>query len=90
MDAEFLLLQLSLLALIGVIVIDLETMLIPDRFSMGGAGFFLSCFPSIHQVDFHPLGMESCLPDAFIRRYFVVGSTLLDWFCNGQLLVVMP
>ncbi len=39
--------------LIAVIVIDAETMTIPDRFSMGGAiiGFVLSiCFPSIHSI----------------------------------------
>ena len=35
----------------AVVVIDAETMIIPDRFSMGGAiaGVFLSvCFPSLH------------------------------------------
>jgi leader peptidase (prepilin peptidase)/N-methyltransferase len=68
--------------LIGVIVIDLETMLIPDRFSMGGAGlgFFLSlCFPSIHQVDFHPLGMESLLAGMHSFVGILIGSGLLYW-----------
>ena len=68
--------------LIGVVVIDFETMLIPDRFSMGGAGlgFFLSlCFPSIHQVDFHPLGLESLLAGMHSFVGILIGSGLLYW-----------
>ena len=43
--------------MIGVVAVDAETMLIPDRFSMGGAfiGFLLCLFfPSIQGVYYHP------------------------------------
>lgn len=68
--------------LIGVVVIDLETMLIPDRFSMGGAGvgFCLSVyFPSIHHINFHPLGIESLVAGLHSFVGILIGSGLLYW-----------
>ena len=70
--------------LIGVVVIDFETMLIPDRFSIGGAcaGFVLSfCFPSIHGVHFHPYGLESLQSGVQQSAWDIdwFGMSLLDW-----------
>ncbi|MEL0100056.1 MAG: prepilin peptidase, partial [Opitutae bacterium] len=68
--------------LIGVVVIDFETMLIPDRFSLGGAcvGFVLSLsFPSIHGFIYHPLGLESLQAGLHSLLGILVGSGCLYW-----------
>ncbi|MEK9772211.1 MAG: prepilin peptidase [Opitutae bacterium] len=68
--------------LIGVVVIDFETMLIPDRFSIGGAcvGFFLSLsFPSIHGFIYHPMGLESLQAGLHSLLGILVGSGCLYW-----------
>ncbi len=68
--------------LIGVVVTDFETMLIPDRFSVGGAclGFFLSVyFPSIHTIENHPHGMEHLLAGFDSLLGILIGSGLLYW-----------
>lgn len=68
--------------LTGVIVIDFETMTIPDRFSIGGAclGFFLSVsFPSIHGIEYHPDGMEHLFAGFISLLGILVGSGLLYW-----------
>ena len=68
--------------LIGVVVIDFETMLIPDRFSIGGAcaGFVLSLyFPSIHGVHFHPYGLESLQSGYSSLLGILIGSGCLYW-----------
>ena len=68
--------------LIAVIVIDFETMLIPDRFSIGGAsiGLILSFyFPNLHGIEYHPLGMESLLGGVTSFIGILVGSGFLYW-----------
>lgn len=68
--------------MVVVAVIDFETMIIPDRFSVGGAlaGVFLSFyFPAMHLEVYNPVfwdhfssGMESILG-------MLIGSALLYW-----------
>ena len=68
--------------LIAVVVIDFETMLIPDRLSIGGAflGFFLSLFfPSLHGITHHPMGLERLLGGITSLVGILVGSGLLYW-----------
>lgn len=68
--------------LIAVVVIDFETMLIPDRLSIGGAciGFFLSFFfPIVHGVDHHSLGVERLISGLASLLGILVGSGLLYW-----------
>ena len=74
--------------LIGVVVIDFETMLIPDRFSIGGAcaGFVLSLyFPSIHGVHFLSLrsGELTVWVQQSARDIDWFGMSLLDWCTCG-------
>ena len=68
--------------LLAVIVIDAETMMIPDRFSMGGAlaGLVFSViFPSLHGYGYFPLPEERILSviDALIG--LLVGSSFMYW-----------
>ncbi len=68
--------------LLAVIVIDAETMMIPDRFSMGGAlaGLVFSLiFPSLHGYGYFPLPGERILSviDALIG--LLVGSSVMYW-----------
>ena len=68
--------------LLAVIVIDAETMMIPDRFSMGGAlaGLVFSViFPSLHGYGYFPLPEERILSviDALIG--LLVGSSVMYW-----------
>ena len=67
--------------LISVIVIDMETMTIPDRFSIGGAllGLLLSfAFPSMHALD--NLEFASHLISFFESLMgLLLGSSLLYW-----------
>ncbi len=68
--------------LIGVMIIDMETMTIPDRFSMGGlfAGLFLSiAYPSIHSVVHHPLGLEHLQAGLQSILGIMAGTSLLYW-----------
>jgi len=68
--------------MVAVVVIDTETMLIPDRFSMGGAlvGLILSfCFPSLHGFP-----ADSSLLVHFISAKssgmgLLIGAGLLYW-----------
>ena len=63
--------------LVAVIVIDFETMLIPDRLSIGGAcfGLILSFyFPSIHGIEYHPMGVKSLLGGITSLVGILVGS----------------
>ena len=66
----------------AVVVIDAETMIIPDRFSMGGAiaGVFLSvCFPAIHghYLEFSSMGQMLALLDSV--QGMLIGAGLLYW-----------
>lgn len=67
--------------LISIIIIDLETMTIPDRFSMGGAilGLILSfAFPSLHQLD--GVDIFSRLHSLFTSVLgLLIGSSFLYW-----------
>ena len=68
--------------MIGVVAVDSETMLIPDRFSLGGAcvGFVLSMyFPSLHGIIHHPMGMEKMLGAFQSLLGILIGSGLLYW-----------
>jgi len=68
--------------LVAVIVIDFETMLIPDRLSIGGAcfGLILSFyFPSLHGIEYHPMGLESLLGGITSLAGILVGSGFLYW-----------
>lgn len=68
--------------LIGVIVIDLETMIIPDRLSIGGAclGLILSLyFPSIHNIGHHPMGLDNLHSGLTSLVGILIGSGLLYW-----------
>ncbi len=69
--------------LVAVIVIDAETMLIPDRLSIGGAliGILLCfAFPTIQGVhSHHPIGLESWRAAAQSLIGAVVGSGVLYW-----------
>lgn len=66
----------------GVVAVDAETMLIPDRFSLGGAclGFVLSLyFPSLHGFIHHPMGIEKILGAFQSLLGILIGSGLLYW-----------
>ena len=68
--------------MVGVVVIDFETMLIPDRFSIGGAsiGLLLSLyFPSLHGIGYHALGLENLLSGLYSLLGILIGSGLLYW-----------
>lgn len=68
--------------MIGVVAVDAETMLIPDRFSLGGAclGFVLSLyFPSLHGFIHHPMGIEKILGAFQSLLGILIGSGLLYW-----------
>lgn len=68
--------------LVGVIVIDLETMLIPDRFSIGGAflGFLLSLYwPYLHGFDHSMGGASSLRAGVSSLTGILIGSGLLYW-----------
>jgi leader peptidase (prepilin peptidase)/N-methyltransferase len=68
--------------MIGVVAVDAETMLIPDRFSLGGAclGFVLSLyFPSLHGFIYHPMGIEKILGAFQSLLGILIGSGLLYW-----------
>ena len=68
--------------MIAVMVIDFETMMIPDRFSVGGALLgvtFCFIFPELNQINSSPSwslhflsGLQSCIG-------LLVGSSLLYW-----------
>jgi leader peptidase (prepilin peptidase)/N-methyltransferase len=68
--------------LVGVVVIDLETMLIPDRFSIGGAclGFLLSLYwPYLHGFDHSMGGANSLSAGVSSLTGIFIGSGLLYW-----------
>lgn len=68
--------------LIAVVVIDFETMLIPDRLSIGGAllGLMLSFyFPILHGIDHHPIGIEGLQAGFNSMVGIFIGSGLLYW-----------
>jgi len=68
--------------MIGVVVIDFETMLIPDRFSIGGAclGLCLSIyFPSLHMVEFSSIGASRFYSTMTSLTGILIGSGLLYW-----------
>lgn len=70
------------LILISVIVIDAETMMIPDRFSMGGAlvGFVLSIsFPSIHSI-YGAVSLSRWEAGVESMNGILIGSASLYWF----------
>ena len=79
----------------AVVVIDAETMIIPDRFSMGGAiaGVFLSvCFPSLHGYSLDASSMGSLLGLLDSLKGMLIGAGLLYWIgalasrCLGEML----
>lgn len=68
--------------LVVIIAVDYETMIIPDRFSIGGAflGLIFSyCFPSLHGFSIEPLLIEriSALFTAMIG--LLISSSVLYW-----------
>jgi len=68
--------------MIGVVAVDAETMLIPDRFSIGGTFVGLGLclyFPSIQGVVFHSFGAERMLSAIHCLLGILVGSGLLYW-----------
>ncbi len=68
--------------LIAVVVIDYETMLIPDRLSIGGAvlGLMLSFyFPTLHGVDHHIMGIEGLSSGFYSLLGILIGSGFLYW-----------
>lgn len=68
--------------IIIVISIDFETMMIPDRFSIGGAvvGLIMSfCFPSLHGFSIEPIFIER-MSSLFISFMgLLVSSAVLYW-----------
>ena len=68
--------------LLGVIVVDAETMLIPDRFSIGGAfaGLVLALvFPSIHGFATNPLPVERIESLTISITGLLIGSSFIYW-----------
>ena len=68
--------------LIAVVVIDYETMLIPDRLSIGGAvlGLMLSFyFPTLHGVNHHVMGIEGLSSGFYSLLGILIGSGFLYW-----------
>ena len=68
--------------MIGVVVIDLEHMIIPDRFSMGGAigGVLLSmAFPSIHRISQSTEFLDRMSGGMHSLVGLLVGSASLYW-----------
>ena len=68
--------------MIGVVVVDMEHMIIPDRFSMGGAigGVLLSmAFPSIHQISQSTEFLDRLGGGMHSLVGLLVGSASLYW-----------
>ena len=68
--------------LLAVIVTDAETMMIPDRFSMGGAmaGLIFSViFPSLHGYGYYQLPEERILSGIDALIGLLVGSSVMYW-----------
>jgi len=68
--------------MIVVAVVDLETMTIPDRFSVGGAVFgvlFSFCFPEIHVEVYNPIWIDHLSSGITSLLGMLVGSALLYW-----------
>ena len=68
--------------LLAVIVTDAETMMIPDRFSMGGAmaGLIFSLiFPSLHGYGYYQLPEERILSGIDALIGLLVGSSVMYW-----------
>lgn len=68
--------------LLAVIVTDAETMMIPDRFSMGGAmaGLIFSViFPSLHGYGYSQLPEERILSGIDALIGLLVGSSVMYW-----------
>ena len=68
--------------MIGVVVVDMEHMIIPDRFSMGGAigGVLLSmAFPSIHQISQSTEFLDRLGGGMHSLVGLLVGSACLYW-----------
>ena len=68
--------------LLAVIVTDAETMMIPDRFSMGGAmaGLIFSViFPSLHGYGYSQLPEERILSGIDALIGLIVGSSVMYW-----------
>ena len=63
------------------IVIDAETMIIPDRFSMGGNRwvFLSACFPSLHGYFLNASSMGSLLGLLDSLKGMLIGAGLLYW-----------
>ena len=68
--------------MIGVVVVDMEHMIIPDRFSMGGAigGVLLSmAFPSIHRISQSTEFLDRMSGGMHSLVGLLVGSASLYW-----------
>ena len=68
--------------MIVIIVIDLETMIIPDRFSMGGALLGLVCsayFPLLHGFSSDPLFPERLSSVMTSLLGMIISSSVLFW-----------
>jgi leader peptidase (prepilin peptidase)/N-methyltransferase len=68
--------------MIVVSVVDLENMIIPDRFSVGGAVFgvlFSSYFPETHLEVYNPIWIDHLSSGITSLLGMLVGSALLYW-----------